>query len=135
MSNSDVCWVLIHRREYKFLISDVLLEGRNLRYIGTVLIWPIPMYFLFGIGPSYIGMASECRFPMYVIIGFIVNTSEARKNRQSRCIFPSKSIKLSNSSNFIRPPKLPKIKIEINTQKYPVNIAYTNTDFFCYTFI
>ena len=44
----------------------------------------------------YIGRASECRFPMYVIIGFIVNTSEPCKNRQSRCIFPSKSIKIKD---------------------------------------
>ena len=58
----------------------------------------------------YIGMASECRFPMYVIIGFIVNTSEARKSRQSRCIFPSKSIKLSNPSNFNSPTKSTKNK-------------------------
>ena len=56
----------------------------------------IPMYVAKSENFRYIGMASECRFPMYVIIGFIVNTSERRKSRQSRCTLTSKSIKIKD---------------------------------------
>ena len=46
--NSDVCWVLIHRDSYELIISDVFCFGNFWRYIGMVLIWPIPMYVFIG---------------------------------------------------------------------------------------
>ena len=40
---------------------------------------------------KYIGMASECRFPMYVIIEFIMDTSGWLDFWSFRCIFLLKS--------------------------------------------
>ena len=68
MSNSDVCWVLIHRDCYELMNPDVFLYGDLWRYIGMVLIWPIPMYNLDRFGPTYIGMGIEILIPMYRLL-------------------------------------------------------------------
>ena len=58
----------IHRDWMKLLNSDVFCFGNIWRYIGDGLYWPIPMYFLLGIGPSYIGMGIEILIPMYRLL-------------------------------------------------------------------
>ena len=58
----------IHRDWMKLLNSDVFCFGNFWRYIGKGLYWPIPMYFLLGIGPSYIGMGIEILIPMYRLL-------------------------------------------------------------------
>ena len=58
----------IHRDCYELVNSDVFCFGNFRRYIGNDLCWPIPMYYLDIIGPSYIGMGFEISIPMYRIL-------------------------------------------------------------------
>ena len=96
------------------------LLGIGATYIGMGIELSIPMYRLLKLGPPYIGMALNRAFPMYVLKPYIPdtsgcpknirfrciaqkNTSELQKIRQSRCIHPSKSIKISNPRCHILP--------------------------------